>query len=217
MNQAMNKGYSPSTLKFFIRHMTGAARVQKQREQKISGFESQIAMLKRSAMAPKPSKQRIETGFEDLGRKIKEVINEERVLVINQQKEEKVIDELKERINLLEEKVYGLGHVHSMAAHEHMKRIEEMSSRIKELTSGVVARKAPPKERVKHEPHLVRETKRDMDPKKKEDSIRQLELMIKEAEKRHKELSRKNIPKEHLDRLKRTIESHKGRLKGLKA
>ncbi len=214
MDQQAHKGFSQSTLKFFIRHMAGATRRQVQREEKIAGFESQITMLKRSAMAPKPSRQKIEAGFDDLGSKIKEVIQEERVLVLNQQKEEKVIEEIKERLQLLEERVYGMGHVHSMAVQEHMKRIDEMSRRIRELTSGIAERKAPEERKI--EQHAAAPV-RYLDRKKKEESIRMLEAMIKDAERKHKELSRKKMPKKHLDSIKKLIDAYKKRLNSLKA
>jgi len=205
MDQQAHKGFSQSTLKFFIRHMAGATRRQVQREEKIAGFESQITMLKRSAMAPKPSRQKIEAGFDDLGSKIKEVIQEERVLVLNQQKE---------RLQLLEERVYGMGHVHSMAVQEHMKRIDEMSRRIRELTSGIAERKAPEERKI--EQHAAAPV-RYLDRKKKEESIRMLEAMIRDAERKHKELSRKKMPKKHLDSIKKLIDAYKKRLNSLKA
>ena len=126
------QGFSPRTLKFFVRHIADASRRQQQREEKISGFESQITMLKKTASAPKPNREKLTLGLDELDKRIKEVIHQERVLVLNQQKETAVIEELKERLGLLEERMLGMGHVHSITEHHHIKKIKDLSRAVRE-------------------------------------------------------------------------------------
>ncbi|MBU0536294.1 MAG: hypothetical protein KKE20_04975 [Nanoarchaeota archaeon] len=215
MNQQIQKGFSQSTLKFFVRHMAQASGRQIEREQKLTGLNSQIALLKQTARAPKPNSKKLEVGLEELDRRIKEIINEERLLVVNQQKEERIIEELKERIDLLEEKIQGLGHVHSITSDEHINRIDDMGKKL----ADVLARVAEKKERLKtaeYIPDRIITQINEINGKKRND-IKNLQAMIDNAERAHEELKKKKVAKEHLDSLKKTIDRHKKRLEELRA
>jgi len=210
----MRKGVSQSSLKFFIRHVALAAGRQMERESKIDGLSSQITMLKKSAKAPKPSKKKLELGLDELDKRIKDVINEERLLVINQQREERVIEELKERLDLLEEKVHGLGHVHSITSDDHIKKIDNMGKKLGDVLARVAERKGKLRAAEYNPKRIV--TQVDDINKRKLDKIKKLEEMIGIAEKAHADLKKKKVPKHHLDRLKETIDMHKKKIKSLK-
>ncbi len=235
MEQQEHKGVSPPTLKFFVRHVASAARGQKERDGKISELDSQVSSLKRSALSGKPAKKKVEKGFDELQRRIKDLINEERTIILNQKKEEEIIEELKERLDILEEKVHGLSHVHSLTSEEHMRRIQDLHKKVNNISSGrerqaeeasgssskeekPESSKLPVKGQsrkiVEHNPQLVISTMKELGRKK--NHIEMLEEMISNAEKKHAELRKKRIQKKHLDSLKDTIEKHKKALRSIK-
>ncbi|MBD3313023.1 hypothetical protein GF345_01120 [Candidatus Woesearchaeota archaeon] len=215
MKSAHNKGLSQSTLRFFVRHVGQAAGRETEKEEKLSGIDSQIALLKKSARAPVPSKKKLETGLEELDKRIRDVVNQERHLVLNQRKEERILEELKERLDLLEEKIHGLSHVHSMTTDDHFKRISEMGSRLNEVSSRIAERKKA-RQNLEYNPRDIVSQINEID-KRKRDEIRKLEEMINQAERKHVELRKKKIPKKHIDHLRKTIDSHKKRLKEMKS
>lgn len=58
------------------------------------------------------------------------MVSNERMLIVNQQRGQKEIEELRERIDILEEKLTGLSHIHSMTSQDHIRRIDDLSRRI---------------------------------------------------------------------------------------
>ncbi|MCX8147322.1 MAG: hypothetical protein N3D84_02545 [Candidatus Woesearchaeota archaeon] len=195
--------FSQRTLKFVIRHLANAAKRQKEREEKISTLESQITLLKEKAISGKVGiyKKKMESEFDMLQENIRKLINEERILVLNQKRESEMLQELKERLDLLEEKVLGLGHVHSMTAREHFKRIEELHRMLNRVAGT--------------------DTEKDysagIEKKiKKEQEIKKIEQEIAMIEKKHNELMKKGHPKEHLKKLKDQIEEYKKKLERLR-
>ncbi|MFC1755112.1 hypothetical protein ACFL96_17250 [Thermoproteota archaeon] len=245
--QKMQKCFSQRTLKYFVRHMAAATRVQKQREDKIASLESDISMLHKRATSKKPSKKKIDQDVDNLKNKIRDLVNEERTLVLNQQKKEEIMEQMKERLDMIDEKIHGLGHVHSMTADQYMGRVDEISKRLDQLKGfekdqimQELREKIDMLEQklqglghvhsITSDDHIKRieamqkrlgKSKQPAKSKEKplpehHEKIKQIESMIKHAEKRHAELAKKKVPKKHLEPLRAMIDTHKKKLDEIK-
>ncbi|MCX6706960.1 MAG: hypothetical protein NT001_02355 [Candidatus Woesearchaeota archaeon] len=224
MEEDSSDGVSQSTMKFFIRHVSGAARRNKEREEKMAHLDSQISVLKDSALSKKPDKEGLEQGFDSLGLKIKEMVSNERLIAVSQQKEKREIDEIMERLGFLEERLNGLDHVHSMISQEHMRKIDDLSRRIRgsignDPSSGPSQHALPKQmknERAenRHKLHPMM-TAKDIEKEKKQSEIGKLNEMIRGAEKALR-AGGKKINKEQAESIRRKIKIYKRRIKSVR-
>lgn len=226
MNNEQDDGkVTPYSFRNFVRRMNNAAVRIRYRNQQLQEIGERMEELSELSAEKRPDKRKMENGIETLKAKIGDFVNQEKVIIVKQKNEQNEIDELKRRLAMMEERIEGLGNLHAVVADTHYKRIVELQKTLQNAESErgrADKNRAEPraypeeKQRVKHHPKLVISTLRKLGAKKKREQIRNIQMMIGEAEKTHSELRKKGIPKRHLEKLKKTIVLHKKRLKELK-
>lgn len=220
MEEENPEGVSQSTMRFFVRHMSNSAKRVQKREEKIAQLDSQISVLRNTALSKKPNREELEQGFDSLGLRIRDMVSNERMLIASQQKEQREIEELRERIDILEEKLNGLGHINSMTSQDHMRRIDDLSRRIggsighgpsSQILSRQMKEERPAN---RHNLHPMM-TARDIEREKRHSEIGKLNDMIREAEKALR-AGGKRIKKEQEESMRRKIKIYKRRIKSIK-
>jgi hypothetical protein len=226
MGEKNPEALSQNTMKFFIRHMSGSARRNKEREEKITHLDSQISVLRDSALSKRPNKEELDRGFDDLGVMMKDLVSNERMIAVNQQKEQREIDEVRERINLLEEKLNGLGHVHFITSKDHSRRIDEHNRKLQDLKKKIELDIESHEKELLHPHHegykeaveqkkqiVIEEPEPDSEKLKRKTDM--LNSMVREAEKMLRERG-KSIKSEQAENIRRKIKIYKRRIRSLK-
>jgi len=228
---------SSYTFRNFIRRLNNAAVRRKYRDEQLSEIGERMKTLGKVSAEKKPSKKKIDKEVESLNLKIREVVEAGKFMRVKQRNEDSEIDELKRKIALLEEKFEGLGHIHSIVTDAHNERIAKLQKALvipdktpEEEIQKFILEKVKPLEEAKkkkavklkalekaREAKKVKAQKKIAKPKKVHHMvIKSLKKQISDAEKIHKKLEKAGHPKEHLDRLRKVIDSHKDKLSKLK-
>lgn len=246
MNPENSVKISSYTFRNFIRRLNNAAIKKKYRENQLEEIGDRMKTLSKLSAEKKPSKKQMDKELEKLEMKIREIAAEEKVMVIRQKNEQNEMDELREKIKMLEEKMEGLSHVHSVVTDSHHNRIIELQSALKkagkiektpeeEIKRFIIEKVKPIEEAEKkkavklkalekaRQAKKLRQAKKAQKIKKAKKSkklhpmvIKSLKKKISDAEKLHTRLKKKGHPKEDLQRLKKVIDGHKERLGKLK-
>lgn len=217
---------SPHTLRNFIRRINNSAVIKKYREDQLSEISDRMKSLSDTSYEPKPSRKKMDNQLEALGTKIKEFVDEEKVLIVRQKNEQSEIDELKRKIAMLEEKLEGMGHVHSFVTEAHEQRIARLQDSLlaariaerrtpeEEIRKFIIEKMKPGEEAEKRE---IGAEKKQLAKEKKQKKvpasvIKSLKKRISDAEDMYRKLARTGHHKEQLERLKETIGLYKERL-----
>lgn len=211
--EEIQKGVAPYSLRNFVRRLSNASVRKRWRESQLEEIGSRMREL--SGGYVEESSLRIKMSEKDM--RVMKIAEAERTIEKRQITEQREIDQLRENVRVLEERLEALSHIHSFVTDTHAQRIAELQETLKKAKTGkgldsmgkeevhkFVLEKMKPKEE-------ERRQKRE-----KAKAIRSLQKSIDDAEKMYAKLKKKGYLKEDLDRLRVRIDLYKERLDKLK-
>ncbi len=201
--------HNPRRIKRFVAHLSTASTKHETKLKKKADVRGQIEKLKSLSLNKRTKKADLENAFGDFEQEIHEVIMDEQKILEEQRLETKEIQLLKSMIEELSKKLVQLGKEYAVEMDHKDKKIFELRDSLASVRmDGGMTRKdkiAAIEKKVKAKSQATTSS-----------HVENLKSSLKSLEVTHRQLAKSGAhPKKDLDRLKKTIESHKKKLEKL--
>jgi chromosome segregation ATPase len=202
---------SSAKLKRFLLNLASASKAVNEKQQKKEEISQQLSALKGVSKGKKS-----EIAINLLEKNLKEILEGEKKLLRSQSTESKVILELKDQVQQLNEKLMGIGREYAGDVQEKEDRIKELEEQLSEAQARIVELEQEKDQRLERLAKVEDKIKSHHEEKKNKE-IKQVEEKLKELEKTHKDLEKTGKHKKtDLNRLKKIITTHKKTLSDMK-
>ncbi len=185
------------SLRKFAKKLLLASAAKQHRKRKTEELSKGFEKIKKIAGKKEPVKKEeqkeLNKEINKLHETVSDMLQQDRKFIEKQKTEDKLLDELSQKIELLDQKISGQQHLHSFTSSAHLQKINKIKDKMDLL----------------HEKVTSPELRKQEIKKTKKVSIFQIEKQVKKAEKIHTALAKKGYSKSQLYMLKRQIEKHK--------
>lgn len=209
--------FNPGRMRRFVRHLSASAIRAEDLANKKQEIKTRLEKIKSLSLNKRSTKDMIEHEIGSFEDAVHEIIKDEEKILEEQRRETKQVNELKSMVENLSQKLIEIGK-------EYAKELEAKDDKIMELREALAAAhiriSESGEERQKKIDKIEQrlKDKQEPAPKTKEDHVSEIEAHLKVLEDKHKELKKKGKHKKtDLDRVKNLIDTHKEKLKSIKA